>query len=665
MRRVKCLFPAALLFLWLSVSYAQDAPVSRAEFQRTREQQISAKRAMLERRRAQPKAVVLAQGGFDVKHYRLDLDIDPVTEQVSGYVEMTATALTSDLNVVELDFSTGMVVDGVAGDAAGFTHSADRLQLQLARTLANGETFTVRIDYHGHPESSGFGSFGFDEHNGASIIWSLSEPYFARTWWPCKDTPNDKADSVDVLLTVPDNLTAASNGVLVAEVDHGDGTRTFHWHESYPITTYLVSVAITNYEVYSEWFTPAPGDSMEVRYYVYPENFTTFSKNVPPTLDMLSLFHRIFGAYPFFTEKYGIAQFPWGGGMEHQTITSQGNFGTTLTVHELAHQWWGDKITNDNWHEIWLNEGFASYAEALYYEYANGADYYHTYMGFMDRYFPYSIYVEDTTSVSRIFNSTVYDKGAWFLHMLRKIVGDSTFFEILLVYSDDARFAYGNATTNGFQSVCESVSGLVLDWYFEPWIYSEGRPVYAMEWSATDSAGVPFLQLNLKQLQTPGQAFFTMPIDLGIETDAGDTLVTIFNNVQDQNFRIELEARPRAVELDPEGWILKRIDSITQVAKAEKGVPGDFSLHQNYPNPFNGETVISFELPQSEEVRLDIYNIYGQRVRELVSQRLQAGVYRAGWDGKDDKGSVLASGLYVYQILAGTYRQQKKLLLIK
>lgn len=657
---------STLMTFWLAgVSFAQDIAISRDELKEIRQGQIRTKQKLLQRRRfMQSFAASAGQKHFDVEYYKLKLDVDPTAEQISGLVEMRAQAKADNFEIVELDLYANMTVVSVGGDAGSFTHSGDRLQVQLSQPRQDGETFTVQIVYHGRPTRGGFGSFGFNYHNRRPIVWSLSEPYFARSWWPCKDTPSDKADSVDIMITVPEDLIVASNGALKSDVRDGEGKRTFHWHESYPITTYLVSIAITNYATYSEWFHYTAKDSMEVQYFIYPENLTSAQIQLTETLDMLAFFHEIFGPYPYLTEKYGIAQFPWGGGMEHQTITSQGSFGKTLTMHELAHQWWGDKITNANWHDIWLNEGFASYAEALYYEHTRGKEFYLRYMSGMDWNFPYAIYVDDTTSVGRIFHGTVYDKGAWFLHMLRHVVGDATFFDLLLAYSQDPRFAYGNATTADFKGVCESVSARALDWFFRPWIYEVGRPVYRAAWSMKDSAGTDILNLRIEQTQYPQRALFPMPIDVTIETVQGDTLVTIFNDAAVQEFRIPLQASAKGIVLDKEGWILKNVDSVTFV-EGIPAVPSEFSLQQNYPNPFNGETVIEFTLPQRKRVEITLYNIYGQQVRKLLSQSYEAGTHRVVWNGTDEQGNVTASGLYFYQMRAGDFIKQKKLLFIR
>lgn len=660
---LNCLF-CLILTLWSALpSFAQRQPITREEVRQSREQEIELKRRALQQAWLfKSTEVSAAQGDFDATYYKLNLHIDPVAEQLAGTVEMTGVAKTAGFQSVELDLISNMLVDGVGGDASSYTRSGNKLYLQLSQPRSPGGSFTVSVQYHGHPEGGGFGAFGFNQHDSAHIIWTLSEPYFARTWWPCKDQPNDKADSVDVIVTVPQDLILASNGILVSNIDNGDGTRTFHWSERYPITTYLVSLAITNYEIFSQWFHYSPTDSMEVRYYVYPEFLETARNQLTETIDMLTLFHDIFGPYPFLSEKYGIAQFPWSGGMEHQTMTSQGGFGNVLTVHELAHQWWGDKITNSTWGDIWLNEGFASYAEALYFEHTRGRDYYHDYMSFMDWPHPYPIFVDDTTSVGRIFHGTVYDKGAWFLHMLRHVVGDETFFEILLAYSHDPRFEYRNATTAGFQSVCESVAGRDLDWFFQPWIYEAGRPVYRAVWRKGGEKDAPILQLTLEQQQS---TLFPMPIDVTIQSASGDTVVTVFNDAAVQTFEIPVSGEPTNIILDKDGWILKTIDSIISSGEGSSPLPTEFALHPNFPNPFNAGTTITFSLPQRSEVVIRIYTLTGREVRTLVQQSYSAGTHPVSWNGLDDGGEPVASGLYFCQLKAGPFSQSRKMLLIK
>lgn len=305
-------FYFALLFGVVPNLFAQ--PATREQFQLQRQLTVQAKQQALARKFAAEKRVSasVAQSWFDVKYYGLNLNIDPTAQAISGSVDIQGESLIADLQQVELDFAGNMTVDAVSGNAISFAHNGDRLVLNLDAPRAAGQTFSATISYHGQPQSGGFGAFVFSQQNSQPLIWTLSEPYGARLWWPCKDTPNDKADKVDMMVTVPAKLTATSNGRLLSRTDNGDGTATFHWQENYPITSYLVSLAITNYATFTEWFKYSPTDSMEVTNYIYPANLERAKSDLSSMVDMLSFFHDIFGPYPFLSEKYGVAQFGWG-----------------------------------------------------------------------------------------------------------------------------------------------------------------------------------------------------------------------------------------------------------------------------------------------------------------------------------------------------------------
>ncbi len=525
-------------------------------------------RALAEARRAITAKAPVSQWDYDAIYYGLDLDIDVSSEIVYGGVRFLAKSKVTSLSNVVLDLYDNMSVDSVkmGGDYLSYTHSSDQIDITLDRSYASDEEFLFTVYYHGHPVEGGFQAFDFSYHGSPSvpIISSLSEPYFARTWWPCKDHPSDKADSADINVTIDSSLIVVSNGVLREVIDNGDGTKTYRWHESYPITTYLISVAITNYQIFSDYYHYSPTDSMEVRYFVYPEYYSEAVSAYAVTVGAIEFFAQTFGEYPFITEKYGMAHFPWGGGMEHQTCTSMlySWYDTYVIVHELAHQWWGDYITCGDWHSIWLNEGFASYCEALYFENLYGEDTYHTYMGYMDYTGGGSIWVEDTTDVWQIFGSIVYDKGAWVLHMLRHVVGDSVFFDILRAYYADPKFAYGTAVTEDFKDVCESVSGMELDWFFQEWIYGTYRPNYTVSWMYEDLGGAYRVYLHMDQTQITDPQVFTMPVDISINTSEGETTFVVFNNQRNQDFQLELDAEPTSLVIDQEDWILKYVSYV-------------------------------------------------------------------------------------------------------
>lgn len=540
-----------------------------------------------------------------------------------------------------------------------------------------GEEFEVDITYNGTPGSSGFGSFEFNEHgpegNKEPAIWTLSEPYGSSDWWPSKDTPADKADSSDVWITADDYFVSVSNGVLDDEIDNGDGTKTYKWHNSYPIAHYLISLAMTNYQVYQNDFEYEPGKFLPVVHYNYPENFDdTRKQNLDKTNDMLEVFSNLFGPYPFLNEKYGHAEFGWGGGMEHQTISSMGAYFESIVSHELAHQWFGDKITCKDWQNIWLNEGFATYSEALFDEFFHGKSAYQdkisSEMGTPDQTWTAksasgSIFVQDISSVGQIFNGArSYAKGAVVLHMLRKVVGDDNFFNILKTYIAHPDLAYNVAVTEDFQTVCEDVSGQNLDYFFNEWIYGENYPKYSMEWNSNNLGNDKYkVDLNISQQSQSNPTYFTMPIDIKISTNTGDTTVTIFNNQLSQNFEIDVNGQPNQIQLDPDNWILKDIIGVTNVQDDNQNVPVQFSLKQNYPNPFNPTTTIEYSIAKSNSiVSLIIYDILGKEVSTLVKKVQNKGTYNINFDASE-----LTSGIYYYKLKAENFSQTNKMVVIK
>jgi aminopeptidase N len=306
-----------------------------------------------------------------------------VAKVLTGTVRTVATVVSGPIATFDLDLdNTHMTVDAATSAAmpAAFTQGGGVLTLVLDRAYNTGETVDVTVRYHGRPGAGAFGAaFVFNTHNGKPFISSLSEPFDARTWWPCKDDASDKADSVDVRVTVPSGMTTASNGRLVESSDNGV-TAYAHWHESHPISTYLVSLASPAYTVVTDWYHPTPTDSMEIRFHLFPESVVPTAAVEAKVKTMIGAFAALYGPYPFQDEKYGHAQFLWSGGMENETCTSLGSFGEFTVAHELSHQWWGDAITCRDFHHVWLNEGFATFSEAMWAEAQGGSSAYHANM---------------------------------------------------------------------------------------------------------------------------------------------------------------------------------------------------------------------------------------------------------------------------------------------
>ncbi|MBM4117877.1 hypothetical protein FJ251_09055 [bacterium] len=518
-----------------------------------------AREAELKQRNAERQLLALFertvnQEQYDVRQYDLALNLNPTTQTLTGTNIITATVVGAAISTLELDLATGMTVTActAGGQPVAWTHSAGLLRVTLDHAYANGDEIEVVVNYTGNP---GGEAFGWDSHLGQPMIWTLSEPFGARQWWPCKDLNTDKAETMRIKVTVPSNLIVASNGKLISDVNNGNGTRTFHWYSNYPIVPYLVSLAIHPYAVNSDWYTPLGGGApMEVRFYVYPDDVGNAAGPNAEVVGMLEAFVPRFGEYPFVTEKYGHAQFPWGGGMEHQTCTSLGGWWQSVIAHELAHQWWGDEITCADFGHIWLNEGFASWGEAVYYESLGGAAAYQQYMDGMAYYGPGTVFVENPYTENIFDGNLSYDKGAWIVHMLRGALGDADFFAGLAAYR--AQYGGGSATTEQLRDMLEGVSGRDLDAFFQQWVYGEYFPVYRYAWTAIPGG----VQVDVEQIQT-NTGLFTMPIQLRVTTDLGVTNFTVENSLASQSYALDVAGTVESVALDPDHWILRQVQT--------------------------------------------------------------------------------------------------------
>jgi aminopeptidase N len=613
---------------------------------------------------------------IDIAYYALNIIVTNSPDYISGSNLINIKVIASSINSCFIDLRNNLTVDSVLLNekSAPFVHSINSLEIDLGRTYFQEETFSLQIFYRGLPVDGLF--FRTHGYPSKPIIYTLSEPYGASYWYPCKDTPGDKVDSSDVWITASDSLIPVSNGALEKIINNGDGTHTYHWKNHYPIAQYLISLAISNYIQYDTYFHYGENDSMVITHYIFPETFDQIKPYIGETSldktdDMISVFSERYGLYPFINEKYGHAEIPGGfftaTAMEHQTCTSISGFYIGfewIVVHELAHQWFGDKITCKDWHHIWLNEGFATYSEAIYFEAKDGIDAYNEYIQFEMDYAKNavgSIWVQDITSRGEILNGArSYAKGACVLHMLRGIVADSVFFNIMKTFSNDPSVAYGVATTEDFQLIAENVSGLDLNYFFQEWIYGENYPKYTVHWSKDNFNGDTYLvNLNITQNINKNPSFFAMPVKIKIYTQLGDTLVTLFNNAQNQDFQITVNGNPDSIKFDYGGWILKDL-IIIPTSVEESSLQHKFALCQNYPNPFNPLTSIEYRVGSIEYVTLKIYDVLGNEVATLVNEEKPAGTYEVTWNAKN-----LSSGVYYYQLKADDFIETKKLLFLK
>jgi aminopeptidase N len=434
-------------------------------------------------------------------------------------------------------------------------------------------------------------------------------------WWPCKQSLADKIDSIDVIVTTPEIYRTASNGILVLD-NVKAGFRTMQWKHRSPIATYLVAVAVTNYAMYSDWCNLDDGRKIEILNYVYPENLEKAKKETPVTIEFIGLFNRLFGEYPFADEKYGHAQFGWGGGMEHQTMSFMSDFNYELVAHELAHQWFGDYITCGSWSDIWLNEGFATYLAGLVYENQQNGYWWTTWKKLnVNRIVSQpggSVYVKDTTNVNTIFSSRLsYSKGAYLLHMLRLILGDDAFFKGMRNYFNDPQIANGFALTHQFARHMEVVGDTTLTEFFNDWFYGEGFPVYNARFKSAEPG---FLTISLSQTPShPSVSFFEMPVPVRVYStnrrDSADFRLTHTKNNQD--FKVKVDFNVTELVIDPDLWLVSKT---TKVVKAEQSVVTDnFSV---FPNPATDKITVSW--PAGEQLNsVGIYSSEGKLIKEI------------------------------------------------
>ncbi|HYK82146.1 MAG TPA: M1 family metallopeptidase [Gemmatimonadales bacterium] len=504
---------------------------------------------------------------FHVRYYRLTLRVDPAAQTLVGWLEAQGVLPTPNLLRLGLDLDDALTVDSVviAGRVVAFVRPPGRVEFALPSDRPRrARLISVSVAYHGHPRGPGF---AFATQDGMPMISSYGLPYSARQWWPCEDTPAAKADSADFVVTVPHRLVVASNGRLVGVVANVDGTRTFHWSVRYPIYADVVSLAITDYVTFTAYYHPAAGDSMPLTFFVYPADLERARRDFAVLPEILRSHVARFGEYPFVREKYGIAEFATPSFREHQTLTGYGAYLITgdhrndrVLAHELAHQWFGDFVSVRNWSHVWLNEGFATYAYALWQEQRGGAPAYRAAMAAADREdFAGSIYIADSTNVAAMFTATTFAKASWVLHMLRHVMGDAAFFGAVRDYLHT--YAHHSVTTADWERVCERRYGASLAWFFREWIYGTSRPTYAVTWTtarAADAGAPAAVTLTIRQLQSDAPVF-TMPIDVTVRTAGVALRRVVWDSLAIQSFTLATREQPTAVTIDDGGWILKHL----------------------------------------------------------------------------------------------------------
>lgn len=533
---------------------------------------------------------------YDVKHVHIDIELNNTTVAIKGNATLTAVVLRHNFSLFACELNPLLTIDSAFINGIKTTYDRDGIIVNIACPFVYqpNDLIKVQIYYQGMPEAGNVQAFKSGMNNapaakwGSPVTYTLSQPYYAKDWWPCKQSLQDKVDSADIWITVADTLMAGSNGILQKVTTMPDGQKRYEWKTKYPTAYYLLSAAVADYQEYS-FNAPLPdGSAVPVQNYIYDRvgALEEYKKGIDSTANMLYYFSELFGKYPFYEEKYGHCMAPLFGGMEHQTMTTQHHFNTPLTAHELGHQWFGNNVTCASWQDIWINEGFASYCEYLHAEkfwnpsssFAYMQDVHNEF--FRDTITMGSIYVKpaDTFNPWIVFNNTLsYNKASAVLHTFRYFIGDENFFKTLKTMQVER--GDGNAGTEDFKAIAEKVSGMELDNFFNEWIYGEGYPTYNVSWNTTNEAAV--IAFTQQTSQPSSVALFTVPVQLKIYSGTYDTTISVNATTEQQTINIPL--RIDSIVVDPGNYILNKA-SIVRDVRLNPGVHPDRGIVV-YPNP--------------------------------------------------------------------------------
>ena len=575
---------------------------------------------------------------YNITYHKLEFDIDPTQYFISGKITTTFTA-NSNMNTITFDKANELIVSSVKMGATNLSfigNANNELVITLPNTINIGTSATVEVTYSGAPPVNGFRAFTQELHAGAPIIYTLSEPYGARDWWPCKQDLNDKINSIDVFITAPSQFVAVSNGVEPEAPVIIGGIKTTHFHHGYAIPAYLICMSVTNYQVYNQVGGTAPNQYPIINY-LYPEDAAGFIPQLSQTPLILNLFENLYEIYPYKNEKYGHAQFGWGGGMEHTTVSSMIGFSRGLVAHEMAHQWFGNKITCGTWKDIWLNESFATYVAAQVTENFDGIpEFVQEKQGMIDYITSEpdgNVYLTDTqiTSVNNIFNyRTSYIKGAMVLEMLRFKMGDTMFFQAIKNYLADVNLAYNYAVTTDLQSHLEAVYGSSLQEFFDDWVYNEGYPSYTIDIQKINANQTSF---TINQIQShPSVSFFEMPVPITVFGAGGQSQNVLLQNTS--NGQVILENIPFEVTtatFDPDKHLISNENTLNILPTLSNQSFDVNLLTQIYPNPSN-DFINIITANGNDFQKISIYNALGQMIwtsnlSQVNISNLSNGVY--------------------------------------
>ncbi|MDY0284911.1 MAG: M1 family aminopeptidase [Bacteroidales bacterium] len=530
---------------------------------------------------------------FNIHYTRLQFSLDPAVRALQG-IATHHFMVQETTDTLVLLLAPELTPDSILfhNTPIDFSHDGYLLTLRFPRALLPAVSYSTQIWYGGVPPDNGY--FLQDEHEGVPVLATFAEPYGASDWWPVPEGMADKIDSLDMELTFPVGYESGANGLNVETQKHKNGTITQFWQHRYPIVPYNVAFAVSVYEKFTQEVVIGTMH-FSIENLAYAEDLSIAQATTASLPEAISLFSSLFGPYPFQEEKYGHMQWNRGGAMEHQTMTSTGSWDYELLVHELAHQWFGNMVTTASWHDIFLNEGFATYLSGLAYEYLFPETDFWTIWKTQKRAHILtqpggSVYVSDTTDVARIFDARLsYNKGAMVLHMLRSVIGDSAFFQGINNYLYHPEVWHGFAGMDHFIESMEEVADTSLGSFFNDWYYGEGYPSYTIRYTPGCNA---LFEISLYQETShPAVDFFEMPVTLLLKNEYADTLITLKHTYNGQYFLIPLEFCVEEIIFDP------AISLVTDTPTFISGIGGPSHEKQItlFPNPTGDFLTIKHE----------------------------------------------------------------------
>jgi hypothetical protein len=565
--------------------------------------------------KSQKQSRAVLPNNYDLKYCRANWTVDPAVKFIAGNI-FYLFYHSDSLNEFQLELSDSLVAESVLmqGVLLNFSHNNGILIIDLNQYLPPTQLDSLTVYYHGVPPGTGFGSFAAETHgtNNTPVLWTLSEPYGAKDWWPIKQDLNDKIDSIDIFVKTPALYKVASNGLLMNETVIGFDKITF-WKNRYPIASYLVAIAVSDYTIFTTQ-APLSTGNLDVVNYVYDESLTDAQNGVGEMINHLIFFDSLFVPYPFMNEKYGHAQFNWGGGMEHQTMSFVGNFSYELLAHELAHQWFGDHVTCGSWQDLWLNEGFATYAAGLCYERFSPNLYWKIWksnqVDFITSSPDGSVFVTDTVDIPRLFDARLtYSKAAMLLHMLRWKLGDDDFYTALRNYQNNPILSHSYARNIDLKNELELQSTQNLDEFFNDWYLGEGYPSYQLSY---DQDNANFINFTLSQSQShPSVSFFEMPIPVLFKNQVQDTIIVFDHTFSGQNFSAQLNFKVDSVIIDPSNWLVCNQNVVTKT----KEINTTNSRLKLHPNPAKESVYIHIQNERNVELKsIFVYSMDGRKI---------------------------------------------------